>query len=133
MDTKVVEDEWRGDSSHDTEYTTSEPLRVASSIIKLDGRVKTAIVLGRGENVFCVGGGNEGRYIAFFACYPLNQLFNLVNANAETSGPMVTVIAGGQGSLFPHSACLDRPSVIQAATHFVMTGEMAPTLSWERG
>ncbi len=133
METKVYEDEWHGTSSRDIEYTTSDPRRVAESIDKLDGQVKTSVSLARGDDMLCIGGGNDGRYMAYFAHNIDEQLFNLVNADVKASGDEVKIVTGGQAGLFSQRASLDKKSVVEAASHFVATGEMAPHLAWDKG
>lgn len=133
MTTTVYEDFWQGSSSTDTEYETNDPMRVAQSILRLDGKVRTSVSMSQGEDMLCIGGGNDGRYMAYFAHNIDEQLFNLVNPSAPALGPELKIVTGGQVGTFAPQACLDLATVTAAAEHFVRTGQRSPDLHWVEG
>ena len=133
MKTTVYEDHWQGTSSKDIEYTTSDPALVEASISRLDGKSRTSVSMSRGEDMLCIGGGNDGRYMAYFAHNIDEALFNLIDPSAPEGGPELTIVTGGQAATCRPSSCLSLSIVTIAAVHFAETGERSPELQWIEG
>jgi len=133
MKTTICEDSWQGAGLTEAESTISDPAMAVASIARLDGDSRTMVSLSRGDAMLCIGGGNDARYVAYFALNIDEVLFTLVDPVAPEKGPEMEVVAGGQAGTCPPRMCVALETVTKAATHFVETGERSPALHWVEG
>ncbi len=115
-----------------TEYETNDVKRVVDDVNRLDGAARTIVAIQRGNVSLTIGGGNDGRYVAFVAVNQDEEFFNLVNRDVPEGKDEVQVVTGGQAGLFSRRACLEKSTVIEAASHFAETGAMNRTLCWDK-
>lgn len=127
---RVSEDRRVGVRDEGIEYDTSDMARALDAISNLNGRQRTVVSLQKGHLVLTVGGGDDGRYIAFLAVNEDEQFFNLVDREAD-GAKQYEVTTGGQAADFPARQCIDLQAARTAATYFLMSGAMNPAQSWE--
>lgn len=130
--TKVYEDHWRGTTSDAVQYETNDPAAGVKAVDSLDGKVKTMVTFEHDRTMLSISGGNDGRYMAFFAVNVDEELFNLVNGGIASGPANLEIVTGGQHGLVSARACLNLKAVEQAAAYFIETGTMNPKLDWER-
>ena len=121
--TRVYKDCWHGVTSEDIQYETTDPDATVKAVERLNGKTKTTASFEHAHTLLSIGGGNEGRYMAFFAKNVDEELFNLVNPHIVSGPANLKIVTGGQAGLFSKRACLDIKTVEQAATYVVATGE----------
>jgi hypothetical protein len=65
--TRVYEDCWHGVTSEELQYETTDPDAAVKAVERLNGKTKTTARFEHAHTLLSIGGGNEGRYMAFFA------------------------------------------------------------------
>jgi hypothetical protein len=129
---RIFEDNWSGVRTENIEYECSDIEQVITAIKKLNGRNKTEVHLeADGEKSFSVGGGNDGRYIAFVTIGVDDEFYNLVDLR-QPEGQELDVKTGGQWGTYPPKQVVDFEAVLEAARQFALDGSMSPALVWEK-
>ncbi len=105
---------------------------VERMILNLDGWHKTLVTFGNYDEGFymAVGGGKNGKFIAYVSCDDEERIYNLVNKNAVENS-MEELVVGGQRGLFPAKSCVAQKMVLAAARYFFEKQEPAPAMDWE--
>ncbi|MFO0970512.1 MAG: Imm1 family immunity protein [Gemmataceae bacterium] len=129
---RIVEDNWSGARNNGSEYGCNDIMQVVAAIKHLNGRTKTEVHFeADGEKSFSVGGGNDGRYVAFITIGFDDEFYNLVDLR-QPKGQDLDVITGGQRGTFAPKQVVDLETVLEAARQFALDGGMAPALTWEK-
>jgi hypothetical protein len=106
------------------------------AVRRLNGKNTTNIIVDLGSKHLTIGGGNEGRYIAFLTQIKAGEetFFNLLSsrAPAEANKEELGVIAGRQYGLYPRRQVVDLKTVVLAARHFAQYGTRCPSLISEK-
>jgi hypothetical protein len=124
-------DKWVGPSDHGEELEAHSIRDIVSAIKNLNGRDRTNVILqSYKERSMTIGGGNEGRYIAFVTVDRDLKFYNLINPKAADG--TIDVVAGGQAGSFPARQVVDLRTVLKAAKYFAKFGRREPSLKWER-
>ena len=63
-------------------------------------REDAGVLVVRGDDVPCIVGGNDGRYVAYFAHDVDRQLFNLVDATSDAAETVLKVVTGARPDSF---------------------------------
>jgi hypothetical protein len=104
---------------------------IETAIRRLDGRKCTMLILEIGDPVphMGIGGGEDGKYIVYTT--PDNWVFhNLINPQAAPGKSLL--VAGGQRGDYANRQCINLPEVLRAAKTYAETGELDPSLVWEK-
>lgn len=118
---KNLEVSWDDGGEHKAVRTES-PSLATDRIGMLDGVARTVVVIESDGIQVGIGGGNEGRVIAYFTRDSWS-FFNLVgDPRAEGSAELV---AGGQPGDFDRRHIVDAPTAISAVRELIDNG--APT------
>jgi hypothetical protein len=119
-------------SEDSVEYECSSLELVVTAINNLNGRNKTLVyLLADGEKSFSVGGGNDGRYVAFLTIGVDDEFYNLVDLK-QPDGLEMDVVTGGQRGTFAPKQVVGLETVLEAARQFALDGSMARSLAWEK-
>ena len=104
---------------------------IEAMIRSLDGESRTLVTLGNEEEGFymAVGGGENGKYIAYISYDDGEQIHNLIRPDARAED-WVELIVGGQRGRFPANTCVSQEMVQLAARRFFDTQEAEPSLHW---
>jgi len=119
MKTTVCKDSWQGAGLTEAESTIAGPASAVASIDRHDGDSRPMVSLSRGDDMLCIGGGNDGRYAAYVAHNIDEVLSTRVDPVAPKKGPEMEVVAGGQAGSRPPRRCVALETVTKAETHFV--------------
>ncbi len=129
---RIAEDNWSGVRNNEDEYECSIIEQVVAALKKLNGRTKTEVyLLADEEKSFSVGGGNDGRYVAFVTIGVDDEFYNLVDLR-QPEGQELDVVTGGQRGTFPTKQVVGLSTAIEAARQFALDGSMSPSLTWEK-
>ena len=130
---RIAEDNWSGPYSNHIEYTCDNIDQVNAAIRNLNGRNKTEVYFhGDGKGSFSVGGGKDGRYMAFVTIGVDDEFHNLVDPTKSRDQAEVEIVTGGQAGLFPPKQCVTLEMALEAARQFALDGTMSPLLAWEK-
>lgn len=129
---RIYEDEWSGVYCKDIEYECSDFEQVELAIRKLNGKNKTMVILSstKDHKTLTIGGGNDGRYIAYLSINTDDKFYNLIN-NDKNSFGQCDIVAGGQSGAYPSKQCLTINMVMDACKIFSLYGKKNPDAIWE--
>lgn len=100
---------------------------VAAAIDQLDGDRYTIVILETEHGTsLTIGGGNNGRYVAYVSEQSEPTFRSVVNRNSDQNEEVELVI-GGQSGAFPANQCINHQSVIAAAKDFYDRGKLTTT------
>jgi hypothetical protein len=121
---------------NDVEILSPTLKQVLEAVRRLNGKNTTSINIELVRKHLTIGGGNEGRYIAFLTQIRAGEetFFNLLSsrAPAKASDEELGVVAGRQYGLYPRRHVVDLKTAIRAARHFALYGTKCPSLIWEK-
>jgi hypothetical protein len=128
----ITEDNWSGVHNREVEYDCHDLEQVVLAIEKLNGCDKTEVhLLSDAERTFSIGGGNNGRYVAFVTFGVDDEFYNLVDPK-QPDGEQFDVVTGGQRGTFHAKQCVSLQAVLEAARQFAIDGTMSHALTWIR-
>ena len=98
-------------------------------ILSLDGWNRTLVTFGNYDEgcYMAIGGGKNGKYIAYASYDDEEKIYNLVN---QTGGEkeLVELVVGGQRGNFPERNCVSQDMVLSAAKKFFETQAVDPNM-----
>ncbi|MBP2656283.1 MAG: hypothetical protein H6Q73_3852 [Firmicutes bacterium] len=127
----MYSDKWekKTDKGQDVDNPTWR--QIESAIRALDGKVRTQVVIGDGdEGSMCIGGGNDGLYNVFVTIDDNESFYTLIDA-AKSKAGTVQLATGGQVEVFAEYTCIELAKVLRAAKAFAEKGKMDAALEWE--
>jgi hypothetical protein len=129
---RIVEDDWSGVRSGETECECNSIEQVIAAIKRLNGRNKTSVYLhGDGQRSLTVSGGNDGRYVAFVTIGVDDEFYNLIDPTRPDS-EMLDVVTGGERGKYPASQCVALDAAVNAVRQFALDGSMSRSLTWQK-
>jgi hypothetical protein len=105
---------------------------IESAIRRLDGETCTLVCLGIGEPPvphMAIGGGKGGKYIVY-STRDNRCFYNLMNPQAAPGKCLLK--AGGQDGDYDARQCVSLTDALRAAKTYAETGQIDPSLTWER-
>lgn len=128
---RMISDKWDGAFCEESEVLDPSVADAAEAIRRLDAQTWTIVSLYASDGAYMTIGGGAGKYVVFVSDTD-EQLWNLVTAEEEGVDDSVLLHIGGQEGDYPRRQIAPASHVLEAAGTFMRTGELEPTLHWER-
>ena len=105
---------------------------VEKMILSLDGWNRTLVTFGNYDEgcYMAIGGGKNGKYIAYASYDDEEKIYNLINQTGSEK-ELVELVVGGQRGNFPERNCVSQDMVLSAAKKFFQTQEVDQNMEWE--
>jgi len=100
--------------------------------LSLDGWNRTSVTFGNYDEGYymAIGGGKDGKFIAYISYDDEERIYNLANQN-DTQSELVELVVGGQRGHFPANTCVSQDMILSASKIFFETQELDPKMRWE--
>lgn len=127
---RITCDRWNGVLCENDEIDMPSIDDLNRAVEALNSATRTLVFLnGQNGSHLAIGGG-AGRYVVYVSTSD-EDFWNLV-ADKNDSAGQVMLNAGGQEGDYPVRQVVDKLHALQAAHKFFKTGELDPSLKWEK-